>query len=395
MQPLDPVFGLNEAFAADSNHALKLNLGVGAYRTEELQPYVLNVVKEAERRIVVERSDINKEYLPIDGLPEFRKAAAEVLWGREAWKDPRIAVIQSISGTGSLRLGAEFFTRFMPGKSIFISNPTWANHRNIFEDASMKVEEYRYWDPSSKSLDISGMLEDLRSAPEGSIILLHACAHNPTGVDPTPHQWRQVADIVRKNNLFPFFDVAYQGFVSGDLDRDAYVPRLFKDMDIELVAAQSFAKNLGLYSERIGTLQFFLADGETASRVQSQCKRIGRAIYSNPPAHGARVVAEVLGDEQLRHEWEREIKTMASRILEVRSALSKCLNDLAPDRDWGYITEQKGMFTYTGLTEKQVAYLRNHYHIYMMKSGRISMAGLPISKAEYLAKAILDVINNV
>eukprot|EP00471_Norrisiella_sphaerica_P006739 CAMPEP_0184479212 /NCGR_PEP_ID=MMETSP0113_2-20130426/1025_1 /TAXON_ID=91329 /ORGANISM="Norrisiella sphaerica, Strain BC52" /LENGTH=447 /DNA_ID=CAMNT_0026857243 /DNA_START=432 /DNA_END=1775 /DNA_ORIENTATION=- len=394
MQPLDPVFGLTEAFNADPNHGKKLNLGVGAYRTEDLKPFLLNVVREAERRIV-QKEDRNKEYLPIDGLPEFRKAAADILWGPGSFENPRLSVVQSISGTGSLRLAAEFFKIFMPGKAIFVSDPTWANHNNIFEDAGMQVEVYRYWDTKTMSLDLKGMLEDLENAPEGSVVLLHACAHNPTGLDPGHEEWESIADVIQRKKLFPFFDVAYQGFATGNLEYDAHAPRRFVERGIELAVAQSFAKNLGLYSERVGTLQFFLSDGESARRVHSQCKRIARAIYSNPPSHGAMIVAEILGDADLVNEWKKEVRLMAERIKEARAALSKCLYEEDPSGDWSFVVGQKGMFSYTGLSKPQVKYLEEKYHIYMMKSGRISLAGLPTSQARHLARAMVDAIRTV
>jgi aspartate aminotransferase len=391
--PPDPILGISEAFKA-SDSPDKLNLGVGAYRTEELKPLVLEVVKKAERQML-ERGD-NKEYLPIEGLAEFRKATIDLMLGpsSKAAQEGRVACLQSLSGTGSLRIGAAFIAKFLPGTKVFVSNPTWGNHNNIFADAGVTVEKYRYFDPETVGLDFEGMLEDIRAAPEGSVILLHGCAHNPTGIDPTEEQWQKIADLVQEKNHLPFFDIAYQGFATGSLDQDAAAPRLFVDRGIEALFAQSYSKNLGLYAERVGAFTYVGNDKETTTKVLSQCKRIARAIYSNPPVHGARIVAEVVGDEATFNEWRAEMEGMAGRIKTVRQELYDHLTRINPDKDWSFIINQIGMFSFTGLTPAQVENMTNKHQVYMTKDGRISMAGLNSARAEYLAKAIDDSVRN-
>jgi aspartate aminotransferase len=345
--PPDPVLGFTEAFKADTSPD-KLNLGVGAYRTEELQPYVLNVVRKAEERMLA--ANENKEYLPIEGLAQFRKATVELLFGNDspAVREGRVATLQALSGTGSLAVGAQFIAQFMPGATVYISDPTWPNHKNIFTLAGVPWKTYRYFDPSTVGLDFEGMLEDIKAAPSGSVILLHACAHNPTGIDPTKEQWTAIADAIESSNHIAFFDVAYQGFASGSLDKDAYAPRYFESRGMELLVAQSYSKNLGLYGERVGALNVVTSNKDASTKVLSQLKRLARAIWSNPPAHGARIVAEVVGNSQLFDEWRGEMENMSGRIIAVRQVLRDHLERLNSSKDWKFITDQIGMFTYTG-----------------------------------------------
>lgn len=392
--PPDPILGVSEAFKACTDPA-KLNLGVGAYRTEELKPYVLNVVKTAEQRILGRNE--NKEYLSIEGLDSFRKGTVKLLLGEDnpALTENRVATIQSLSGTGSLRVGAAFIARFMPGTSVYLSNPTWGNHRNIFADEGVEWKYYRYFDPNTIGLDFEGMTEDLKAAPNGSVVVLHGCAHNPTGIDPTPEQWEAIAELCIEKGHLPFFDVAYQGFATGDLDRDAFAPRLFVSKGMEIMVAQSYSKNLGLYGERVGALNVVVSDAETAKRVLSQLKRIARAMYSNPPTHGARIAAEVICDPELFAAWNVEMGEMAGRIATVRGALQQQLQDLYPAKDWGFITRQIGMFSFTGLNPQQVDNMTNKHFVFMTRDGRISLAGLNLAKCEYLANAIVDSVKNV
>ncbi|KAJ6745384.1 ASPARTATE AMINOTRANSFERASE CYTOPLASMIC [Salix koriyanagi] len=277
MAPPDPILGVSEAFRADTD-VKKLNLGVGAYRTEELQPYVLDVVKKAEN-LMLERGE-NKEYLAIEGLAAFNKATAELLFGADnpVIKQQRVATVQGLSGTGSLRLAAAFIERYFPGAQVLISSPTWGNHKNIFNDARVPWSEYRYYDPKTVGLDFEGMISDIKAAPEGSFILLHGCAHNPTGIDPTPEQWEKISNVIQEKNHIPFFDVAYQGFASGSLDADASSVRLFAARGMELFIAQSYSKNLGLYAERIGAINVVCSSADAAARVKSQLKRIARPM---------------------------------------------------------------------------------------------------------------------
>lgn len=391
--PPDLVLGITEAFKADTDPE-KLNLGVGAYRTEELQPYVLKVVRTAEERML--QANENKEYLPIEGLPAFREATVELLLGNDcnAVKEKRVATLQALSGTGSLAVGAQFLHQFLPGKTVYISDPSWPNHKNIFTLAGVKWDTYRYFDPSTVGLDFNGMIEDIKAAPEGSVILLHGCAHNPTGIDPTKEQWATIADVIEEKGHLAFFDVAYQGFASGSLVEDAYAPRYFESRGMEFMVAQSYSKNLGLYAERVGALNVITKDSATTGRVLSQMKRLARAIWSNPPVHGARIVAEVVGNEALFEEWKGEMELMSGRIKEVRKVLRENLEKLNPDRDWSFITSQIGMFTYTGCTVPQVENMTNKWHVYMTKDGRISLAGLSLSKCARLAEAIDDSVRN-
>ncbi|KNA10982.1 hypothetical protein SOVF_139370 [Spinacia oleracea] len=395
MAPADPILGVSEAFKADTDEK-KLNLGVGAYRTEELQPYVLNVVKKAEN-LMLERGE-NKEYLPIEGLAAFNKVTAELLFGADnpVLKEQRVATVQSLSGTGSLRLAAALFERYFPGAKVLISSPTWGNHKNIFNDAGVPWSEYRYYDPKTVGLDFEGMIADIKEAPEGSFILLHGCAHNPTGIDPTPEQWEKIADVIQEKNHIPFFDVAYQGFASGSLDEDASSMRMFAARGMEFLVAQSYSKNLGLYSERIGAINVVCSSADAAARVKSQLKRIARPMYSNPPIHGARIVADVVGNPDLFNEWKEEMEMMAGRIKSVRQKLyDNLVSKDKSGKDWSFILKQIGMFSFTGLNKAQSDNMTNKWHIYMTKDGRISLAGLSAAKCEYLADAIIDSYYNV
>lgn len=395
MAPPDPILGVSEAFRADTNE-VKLNLGVGAYRTEDLQPYVLNVVKKAEK-LMLERGE-NKEYLPIEGLASFNKVTAELLLGagNPLILQQRVATVQGLSGTGSLRLAAALIERYFPGAEVLISSPSWGNHKNIFNDARVPWSEYRYYDPNTVGLDFDGMIADIKAAPEGSFVLLHGCAHNPTGIDPTPEQWEIIADVIQEKNHIPFFDVAYQGFASGSLDVDASSVRLFAARGLELLVAQSYSKNLGLYAERIGAINVVCSSADAATRVKSQMKRLARPMYSNPPVHGARIVANVVGDPELFNEWKEEMEVMAGRIKSVRQKLydSLCAKDKS-GKDWSFILRQIGMFSFTGLNKAQSDNMTNKWHVYMTKDGRISLAGLSSAKCEYLADAIFDSYHNV
>eukprot|EP00850_Spirogloea_muscicola_P017422 SM000149S01357 [mRNA] locus=s149:337047:340073:- [translate_table: standard] len=395
MAPPDPILGVSEAFKADDSD-VKLNLGVGAYRTEDLKPYVLGVVKKAEK-LMLEKEE-NKEYLPIEGLPAFNKATVELLLGKDnpVISENRVATIQGLSGTGSLRIGAAFIQRYLPSAKVFLSSPTWGNHKNIFNDAGVPWGEYRYFDPKTVGLDFEGMLEDIKAAPRGSVFVLHGCAHNPTGVDPTPEQWEKIADTIDANGHLTFFDVAYQGFASGSLDKDAWSVRRFVERGMEVLVAQSYSKNMGLYGERVGAMNVVAATLEVATRVKSQLKRLARPMYSNPPVHGARIVASVVGDPGLFDEWRAEMEEMAGRIKQVRQRLFDQL--MAKDmsrKDWSFVLKQIGMFSFTGLNTAQCDNMTKKWHVYMTKDGRISLAGLSANKCEYLADAIIDSFYNV
>ncbi|KAL0315645.1 UNVERIFIED_CONTAM: Aspartate aminotransferase, cytoplasmic [Sesamum radiatum] len=360
----------------------------------EGKPLVLNVVRKAEQMLVNDQSRV-KEYLPITGLADFNKLSAKLIFGANspAIQENRVTTVH-VSGTGSLRVGAEFLARHYHEKTIYIPQPTWGNHPKVFTLAGLSVKSYRYYDPSTRGLDFSG-LEDLGSAPSGAIVLLHACAHNPTGVDPTSDQWEQIRQLMRSKGLLPFFDSAYQGFASGNLDADAGSIRLFVADGGECLAAQSYAKNMGLYGERVGALSIVCKTADVATRVESQLKLVIRPMYSNPPIHGPSIVATILKDGDMYTEWSVELKAMADRIISMRQQLYDALCARGTPGDWSHIIKQIGMFTFTGLNTNQVAFMTKEYHIYMTSDGRISMAGLSSRTVPHLADAIHAAVNSV
>lgn len=308
--------------------------------------------------------------------------------------------VQTISGTGAVHLGALFLSRFYPGtKKVYLSNPTWANHNQIFSNVGIPIAQYPYFSTETRGLDFEGMKSAILEAPERSVILLHACAHNPTGVDPTFEQWKEIAAIIRQKSHFPFFDCAYQGFATGDLAKDNAAVRYFVEQGFELVVAQSFAKNFGLYGERAGCFHVVTAPAsdaqETISRIASQLAILQRSEISNPPLYGARIAATVMNDPALFAEWEDNLRTMSGRIISMRQALRSQLEALGTPGTWNHITDQIGMFSYTGLTEEQVLKIRKDAHIYMTKNGRISMAGLNTKNVDYVAKAIDKVVREL
>jgi len=307
--------------------------------------------------------------------------------------DGTAAGIQCLSGTGALRVAGEFLARTLNYSVVYGSDPTWENHKLVFINAGFKeYRSYRYWNPTTRGLDLEGMLEDLRAAPENAVVILHAVAHNPTGVDPTPEQWKEIAKVVEERKLFPLLDSAYQGFASGDLDRDAWAVRYFVERGFELICCQSFAKNFGLYNERVGNLTLVTKNPGNLSKVLSQITLLIRGMYSNPPSHGARIVATALSDPSLFDEWRVCIKTMSDRIRLMRAGLKERLVALGTPGTWDHIVNQIGMFSYTGLTPNQVEFLRTEQHIYMLKSGRINMCGLTLANLDYVAKAIHEAV---
>ncbi|KZZ91978.1 aminotransferase, classes I and II family protein [Ascosphaera apis ARSEF 7405] len=399
--PEDPLFGLMAAFRADTSER-KVDLGIGAYRDDNAKPWVLPVVRKAEGLIRNDPS-VNHEYLPIAGLPELKPAAQKLIFGAgtPAIAEKRATTLQAVSGTGALHLGALFLSKFYPSTdgskpTVYVSNPTWANHKQIFANVGIPVATYPYFSARTKGLDIDGMLHAIRSAPKRSIIVLHACAHNPTGVDPTHDEWVQIAAAVRAGSHFPFFDCAYQGFASGDLNADAWAIRFFVEQGFELCVAQSFAKNFGLYGQRAGAFHFVNAPSEHAAlsnqHIASQLTLLQRSEISNPPAYGARVASRILNDPELFKQWEEDLKTMSGRIKEMREGLRDRLEKRGTPGSWDHITRQIGMFSFTGLSETQVAALRSKWHVYMTKNGRISMAGLNTHNIDYFAEAVDSVV---
>ncbi|KAF4587402.1 aspartate aminotransferase [Ophiocordyceps camponoti-floridani] len=395
--PEDALFGLMRAYKADTSES-KVDLGIGAYRDDNAKPWVLPVVRKADDMLRA-NMDLNHEYAPIAGLPEFTSKAAEVILGSDspALAQKRVASLQTISGTGAVHLGALFLAKFYRGpKTVYLSDPTWANHKQIFNNVGLDVAQYPYFSKSSNGLDWEGMKAAVQAAPDKSVILLHACAHNPTGVDPTMDQWRELASIMARKKHFPFFDCAYQGFASGDLARDAAAVRYFVQQGFELLVCQSFAKNFGLYGERAGCFHMVTCPGSDAaadaSRIASQLAILQRSEISNPPLYGARIASTILSDPKLFSEWEDNLRTMSGRIKDMRHKLRSKLEALGTPGTWNHITDQIGMFSFTGLSPARVKKLRDDYHIYMTGNGRISMAGLNSRNVEYVAKAIDSVV---
>lgn len=387
--PKDPILGVTEAFLADQSPN-KVNVGVGAYRDDNGKPVVLECVREAERRIAGNQF---MEYLPMGGSIKMVEESLKLAYGdnSEFINDKRIAAVQALSGTGACRLFAAFQQRFHPNTQIYIPVPTWANHHNIWRDSGVPLKTFRYYHPESRGLDFSGLMDDIKNAPDGSFFLLHACAHNPTGVDPSEEQWREISSQMKAKGHFPFFDMAYQGFASGNPERDAKAIRIFLDDGHLLGLAQSYAKNMGLYGQRVGCLSLLCEDEKQAVAVKSQLQLIARPMYSNPPLHGALVVSTVLGDPELKTLWLKEVKVMADRIIGMRATLRENLENLGSPLPWQHITNQIGMFCYSGMTPEQVDRLTNEFHIYMTRNGRISMAGLNTGNVGYVANAINEV----
>lgn len=396
--PPDPILGTSLAFNADPDPR-KINLGVGAYRDEKGKPFVLDVVRQAEEELMQDLATgkANKEYSTIDGPADLKILSQKMLFGAEcqAIKDGRIAAIQALSGTGALRVAVEFLRTHVQlgGNEAWVSNPTWGNHNTIFKKAGLTVKQYPYWDEATKSLNFEGMINALKTqAQPGALVLLHACAHNPTGVDPTEDQWRQIAEVMKERKLLTFMDIAYQGYATGSLEKDAFACRHFINQGMEMIVCQSFAKNLGLYGERVGLLHFVCDTPGQAANVLSQLKMEIRPMYSSPPKHGAELVVKILGNEQRYRAWQEELKGMANRIQEVRALLRKGLEDKGTPGTWAHITDQIGMFSFTGLTVAQCERLIKEHHIYLLTSGRISLAGLNKSNIQYMIDSVDEVV---
>lgn len=388
--PPDAILGLNEAYAADK-HPAKMNLSVGVYKDASGQTPILRAVKEAERRLL--EVEATKTYLPIDGIAEYRDHVRRRVFG-EADDALRIAVLQTPGGTAALRLVAAFLTSQLPPLRIWLSNPTWANHASVFAAEGLAVESYRYLADDRTSFDFDGMLDDLNGKPSpGDAVLLHACCHNPTGVDPTPQQWSQIAALLAERGLLPVIDFAYQGFGEG-LQEDAASIRTVLQACQEAIVCSSFSKNFGLYSERVGAVSVVTADVETAAAVQSQLKKLVRGNYSNPPQHGAAVVATILDDAELTKLWEQELTEMRERIQRLRSQFVETMKTSGRGHDFAFLLGQRGMFSYSGLTPLQVDRLKHEHSIYIVGSGRINVAGMSEQRMESLCSAVADVLES-
>ncbi len=390
LAPADPILGLTEAFQADKNPN-KVNLGVGVYQDGRGKVPVLSVVREAERRWF-EKED-SKSYLPIDGLVAYRQEVQSLLFGRDSAlvKEGRVVTAQALGGTGALRVGADFLKRFLPTSELFISKPSWENHRALFEAAGFTVKEYTYYDPKTHGLDFPGMKRSRDARAPNSIVLLHACCHNPTGVDLSEAQWKEVVEIVKAKSLVPFIDFAYQGFGEG-IAEDAVAVRAFSESGASFVVASSFSKSFSLYRERVGAICFVTKDADEAKRVTSQLKRVVRTNYSNPSSHGGQVVALVLADPELRARWEVELTEMRERIVNMRVLFVKKLAERGIQRDFSFIAQQKGMFSYSGIELDAVRRLRSDFGIYIVDSGRICVAALNENNIGPVTDAIAKVL---
>ena len=389
LAPRDPILGLNEQFAADPNPA-KVNLGVGVYYDDDGKLPLLKCVQEAERLMM--EAPKARGYLPIDGIAAYDKAVQGLVFGTDsaAVKAGRIATVQALGGTGGLKLGADFLKRLEPNAKVLISDPSWENHRALFESAGFPVETYPYYDAQAKGVNFAAMLAALNAAPAGTIVVLHACCHNPTGYDISPEQWKQVVAAVKARQLVAFLDMAYQGFGEG-IAEDGAVIGQFMDAGLDFFVSTSFSKSFSLYGERVGALSVVCESREEADRVLSQLKRVIRTNYSNPPIHGAQVVATVLTTPALRKMWEEELAGMRVRIKQMREALQSKLAAAGVKQDVSFITRQKGMFSYSGLGKAQMQRLRNEFGVYGVDSGRICVAALNSRNIDAVVSAIAKV----
>jgi aromatic-amino-acid transaminase len=390
MAPRDPILGVTEAFNADPNPN-KVNLGVGVYYDDNGKIPLLDCVRRAERQLLENAPP--RGYLPIDGLPEYDRSVQALVFGEDshARAEKRVVTVQALGGTGALKVGADFLRRVDPGAEVWISDPSWENHRALFENAGFEVKAYPYYDAASHGVNFAGMLGTLRGLRAGSIVVLHACCHNPTGVDLTPEQWGEVIEAVRARGLIPFLDIAYQGFGDG-IDADAQPVRRFAQAGAPLFVSNSFSKSFSLYGERVGALSVVADSQDEAARVLSQLKRLVRTNYSNPPTHGGKIVAGVLGSPELRARWEEELAHMRERIRAMRSRLVEQVHARVPGADLSFVVRQRGMFSYSGLTKEQVRRLRDEFSVYAIDTGRICVAALNARNLDYVADAIARVL---
>ncbi|MDW5417028.1 amino acid aminotransferase [Iodobacter sp. CM08] len=390
MAPRDPILGLNEAFNADKR-AGKVNLGVGVYYDDNGKIPLLAAVKAAEKN----RMDAQppRGYQAIEGLGLYNQAVQNLVFGAtsELVTSGRVVTAEALGGTGALKIGADLLKRLDANASVYISDPSWENHRALFESAGFKVENYAYYDVATRGVNFAGMKAALLSMPAGSIVVLHACCHNPTGADMTDAQWAEVVDACRESHLVPFLDMAYQGFADG-IEEDAIAVRLFSASGLQFFVSSSFSKSFSMYGERVGALSIVTESKEEAGRVLSQLKRVIRTNYSNPPIHGGAVVAAVLSSPELRQQWEDELAGMRDRIRAMRTSLVEKLAERGVAQDFSFVAAQRGMFSYTGLTAAQVEVLKDEYGIYAVSTGRICLAALNTKNIDYVADAIAKVL---
>ena len=386
----DPILSLNEAFQADPRTD-KINLSIGIYFDDAGRIPVLDCVRDAEAQMLV--ANAPKPYLPMEGAAAMRREVQKLLFGADhpAVRDSRIATLQTVGSSGGLKVGADFLKRWLPASSVWVSDPSWDNHRAMFEGAGIAVATYPYYDAASGGLRFDAMCDTLRALPPKSVVLLHACCHNPTGVDLSPAQWQALVPILREHQLLAYLDIAYQGYGEG-IDADAFAIRLLADAGLNFFVANSFSKSMSVYGERAGALSVVCADAAEADLVLGQLKATVRRNYSSPPIHAAGIVARVLGDPALRHAWEADVAAMRERILAMRQRLHAVLTARLPGRDFGYFLSQRGMFSYTGLSPAQVDRLREVHGVYLVRSGRICVAGLNSGNVERTAQAMAAVL---
>jgi aromatic-amino-acid transaminase len=385
MAPSDPILGVTEAFVADTNPK-KVNLGVGVYTDDAGKIPLLECVRRAEEQRM--KTSPHRGYLPIDGLQAYDNAVKSLVFGSPS---ENIVTVQALGGTGGLKIGADFLKQISPEAQVWISEPSWENHRQLFEATGFKVNAYRYYESTTRGLDVVGMLKSLDAIPAGSIVVLHACCHNPTGVDLDKDRWGEVLEIVRSRSLLPFLDLAYQGFADS-IEADAYPARLFAKAMSPVFLSSSFSKSFSVYGERVGALSVVTASAEEAKRVLSNVKRIVRTNYSNPPTHGSQIVATVLGSPELKTLWEKELGEMRDRIKAMRKRLVDSIHARVPNADFSFVLKQRGMFSYSGLSQEQVRRLRADCSIYTIDTGRICVAALTSKNVDYVADAIAAVI---
>nr|WP_281252093.1 amino acid aminotransferase [Vibrio diazotrophicus] len=388
--PADPILGLTEEFKKDPRTE-KINLGVGIYKNEAGQTPVLATVKKAEAALL--ESEKTKSYLTIEGTAEYGLAVQKLLFGADSdiVTKQLAKTAQAPGGTGALRVAGEFIKRQLGDVKVWISNPTWANHNGVFSAAGLEVAQYSYYNAEAKDKDFAAMVADLEKAAAGDVVLLHGCCHNPTGIDPTAQEWEVLAKLVADKGLLPMFDFAYQGFAKG-VEEDAEGLRIFAKYNSEILVASSFSKNFGLYNERVGAFTLVAPSSEVAETAFSQVKAIIRSIYSNPPAHGAAVVTHILNNAELRAEWEAEVAEMRERIQEMRELFVATLKEQGVTADFSFIERQNGMFSFSGLNKEQVARLKEELGIYIVGSGRISVAGMTKSNMLPLCQGIKAVL---
>lgn len=388
LAPRDPILGLNEAYQADTR-TNKINLGVGVYYDEQGRIPLLKAVQKAEAEFLA--AGAPHSYLPIEGIGSYDQAVQKLLFGADSplVTEKRVVTVQALGGTGALKLGADFIKTYLNGHDVAISNPSWENHRALFSTAGFKVHDYSYYDSTSHGLDRNGLLADLKALPKNTVAVLHGCCHNPTGVDLTEDDWKQVLAVVKENQLIPFIDIAYQGFGNG-VKEDAFAVRLFAESGLNFFVSSSFSKSFSLYGERVGALSLVTNSADEAARVLSQVKRVIRTNYSNPPIYGAMLVSKVLNSPELYKLWDDELSGMRDRIKAMRNLMVEQL--AGAKQDFSFIAKQCGMFSYSGLTADQVDKLRNDYGIYAVATGRICVAALNNNNIKTVTDAILEVI---